>query len=112
MKHTKETIGNKALQLSNSIMPFIDNAHRNEIRNNHAKDIQRALDTYWPDMRDERDRLKEINSEMLEALKGIIKIRRLIEFVDISNAEHEGEAIAITRAILKVESAIAKAETI
>lgn len=43
---------------------------------------------------------------LLEALESVLRLRRLIEYTDITNAEHEGEAIALNQMIYKAEQAI------
>lgn len=65
----KKVIGEKAMQIANSFMPFITiGVHQsafNEVRDSIAQTVQSAMETYWPDLKKERD-------ELLDALKKVV----------------------------------------
>lgn len=46
----KDIISERAWTVAKSIMPFVNVSGREKIIENHARDIQRAMEQYWPEM--------------------------------------------------------------
>lgn len=82
-------VGKKALVLANSIMPFIMHPpaanYFDETRDNIAKGLQKAMETYWPDMRDERDKANALNADTLQLIRDLVDAMDMAEIPPVNN---------------------------